>query len=265
MSAENEDAGFPTMGKLEDEKPSADWTVDKLGRFAEAQEGICAGLGRKMAIHRFREGLALTLAQGKVGYGGWMAFLGKHGISHSSEDRARKLYEMAKNEKNLEGLTIMEAYRKYGIEPKQAKAKGAGTTSSTSPASPPKPSRQRAAKVGEPPTHSVKSPSPSGAPDVHNAEDESRIVEEFDRFATTKGWDEDRKAQVVAVLTSLDPVEDLLREVVKAGSGDEVIGQLHQYVCTDGVCYLRIRSTATATDEAGMYVESMKVQVRPPG
>ena len=37
------------------------------------------------------------------------------------------------------------------------------------------------------------------------------------------------------------------------------VGRLHQYVCTDGVCYLRIRSTAATTDEAGMYIKSVKV------
>jgi hypothetical protein len=39
------------------------------------------------------------------------------------------------------------------------------------------------------------------------------------------------------------------------------IGRLHQYVSADGVCYLRIRSTATATDQAGMYIKSVKVVV----
>jgi hypothetical protein len=39
------------------------------------------------------------------------------------------------------------------------------------------------------------------------------------------------------------------------------IGRLHQYVATDGVCYLRIRSTAATTDEAGMYIKSVKVVV----
>ena len=39
------------------------------------------------------------------------------------------------------------------------------------------------------------------------------------------------------------------------------IGRLHQYVSADGVCYLRIRSTATATDEAEMYIKSVKVAV----
>jgi hypothetical protein len=41
------------------------------------------------------------------------------------------------------------------------------------------------------------------------------------------------------------------------------IGRLHQYVCADGVCYLRIRSTAAATDDAGMYIKSVKVKSEP--
>lgn len=38
------------------------------------------------------------------------------------------------------------------------------------------------------------------------------------------------------------------------------IGRLHQYVCADGVCYLRIRSTAQVTDNAGIYVKSVLVE-----
>jgi hypothetical protein len=41
------------------------------------------------------------------------------------------------------------------------------------------------------------------------------------------------------------------------------IGRLHQYVCTDGVCYLRIRSTAAATDDAGMYIRSVDTKMEP--
>ena len=41
------------------------------------------------------------------------------------------------------------------------------------------------------------------------------------------------------------------------------IGRLHQYVSTDGVCYLRIRSTAATTDPAGMYISSVKVTAKP--
>jgi hypothetical protein len=41
------------------------------------------------------------------------------------------------------------------------------------------------------------------------------------------------------------------------------IGRLHQYVCTDGVCYLRIRSTAAVTDHAGIYIKAIRVNVAP--
>jgi len=41
------------------------------------------------------------------------------------------------------------------------------------------------------------------------------------------------------------------------------IARLHQYVCADGVCYLRIRSTAAATDGAGLYVRSVWVKSEP--
>jgi len=40
------------------------------------------------------------------------------------------------------------------------------------------------------------------------------------------------------------------------------VGRLHQYVATDGVCYLRMRSTAEGTDDAGMYVRSVKMTGR---
>jgi hypothetical protein len=41
------------------------------------------------------------------------------------------------------------------------------------------------------------------------------------------------------------------------------IGRLHQFVSTDGVCYLRIRSTLTSEDVGGMYIKSVKVSVQP--
>lgn len=40
------------------------------------------------------------------------------------------------------------------------------------------------------------------------------------------------------------------------------IGRLHQYVCTDGVCYLRLRSTAPTTDDAGMYLRSVEARAQ---
>jgi hypothetical protein len=41
------------------------------------------------------------------------------------------------------------------------------------------------------------------------------------------------------------------------------IGRIEQFVCADGLCYLRLRSTATTTDEAGLYLRSVDVSVTP--
>ena len=43
----------------------------------------------------------------------------------------------------------------------------------------------------------------------------------------------------------------------------EEIGRLHQFVSADGVCYLRIRSNAPTTDDAGMCIRSVKVNAQP--
>jgi hypothetical protein len=43
------------------------------------------------------------------------------------------------------------------------------------------------------------------------------------------------------------------------------IGVIEQLTCAPGLCYLRLRSTAEATDDAGLYVRSVKVSVVPGG
>ena len=119
-SADPVDLILPRVGKLDDQNPSADWSDDELGKYAKQQDEQCEGAKKRMAIHRYREGHALTLAYvrifGKKGRGAWGVFLQSHGISHSSDDRARKLYKMVKSEDDLDNLRIMEAYRQFGIE-----------------------------------------------------------------------------------------------------------------------------------------------------
>lgn len=111
----------PTVGKMD--RPDPNWTADELGEFAKHHDDACAGLGRQMAIHRYQQGYALTLARKKVLHGAWGTFLEEHGISSSSDARARKLYKKVKSEKELDGLTIADAYQRYGIE-KPPKSKG---------------------------------------------------------------------------------------------------------------------------------------------
>lgn len=111
---------FPTVGKMD--RPDPNWTTDELGEFAKQQDEVCAGLGRQMAIHRYRQGHALALARQKVSHGAWGSFLLEHGISSSSDARARKLYRKVKSEEELDGLAIADAYERYGIEkPRQRK------------------------------------------------------------------------------------------------------------------------------------------------
>lgn len=112
---------FPTVGEMD--RPDPNWTADELGECAKRHDDACAGLGRQMAIHRYQQGRALTLARKKVPHGGWGIFLEEHGISSSSDGRARKLYKEVKSEQELDGMTIADAYKRYGLK-KVAKPKG---------------------------------------------------------------------------------------------------------------------------------------------
>jgi hypothetical protein len=41
------------------------------------------------------------------------------------------------------------------------------------------------------------------------------------------------------------------------------IARIEQFICADGLCYLRLRSTAATTDEAGLYVREVRVKAEP--
>lgn len=103
---------FPRVGEMD--RPDPSWTADELGKYAKRHDDACAGLGRQMAIHRYQQGHALTLARKRPG--AWGIFLKEHGISSSSDARARKLYKEVKSEKELDGMTIADAYERHGIE-----------------------------------------------------------------------------------------------------------------------------------------------------
>ncbi len=128
--------GSSILGKLDDARPSGDWTLEQLGKYAKRHEETAK---RKMAIHTYRQGHALTIAYARVeaeqGYGHWGAYLKQQGISTSSDDRARKLYALVDNEEALAGLHITEAYHALGIEkPKTPKAARTARTAKAQPA-----------------------------------------------------------------------------------------------------------------------------------
>ena len=60
------DAILPTVAKI----PRARLEPRSIGKFAKQCDDACTGLGKKLAIHRYREGQALKLAKVKVSRGG---------------------------------------------------------------------------------------------------------------------------------------------------------------------------------------------------
>ena len=56
-----------------------------------------------------------------------------------------------------------------------------------------------------------------------------RLEKEFDQFAAKKGWDEDRKLQVLTELSYGEPWVELVNDLVAANATEVVIEQLHQY------------------------------------
>jgi hypothetical protein len=206
MSEEkNEQGSFPASGKVEEEHPSADWSLLKLGQYAKHEDEECQGVGRKMAVHRRREGHALTLAYEQMDYGTWGKYLSAHGISHSSDARARALYAAAKTETELDGMRIVDAYERYGVEKKKPpKEKG----------------KKEKGKKGK--------AAPKKAVVIDKAA-VARVKTEFDKFSRAKGWDEDRRLEVLAELSFPEPWQNMVDDLVRVGSTDEVINQLHQY------------------------------------
>jgi hypothetical protein len=257
---ETENAGttFSTLEKLDDTTPSADWTVEQLGQYAHLHDKQYSLCGRKMAIHRFKEGWALTLAYEKVlkekGYGHWGKFLKEHGISPASDNRARELYKKAEREENLRGLTIQEAYERFGIEkpkaaanagkkkvaPKQA-SEDIGPTNepdvqesedSNSTVQPEvqKPENSQAAPTTENTGAAKKLREPAGVqPKSTSASARRNLEKAFDEMAEEKGWDQDRRVQVMAVLWGGEPWDEMANDLVDLGMTDEVIRQLHVY------------------------------------
>lgn len=110
------------------EKPEAGWTDDKLELYVRSTlkqatelEDRSLDLGHKSAIALFRCGNALfIMRERRKSEGSWMAWLKACKFAVGTAHEAIRLYEKAKNEKALQGLTITAAKEKYGIvKPKE--------------------------------------------------------------------------------------------------------------------------------------------------
>ena len=235
-----EDKGkFPTVGNLD--RPDPEWSPDQLGEFAKHQDDLCAGLGRKMAVHRYREGYALTLARNKLTeHGEWGKFLAKHGIATSTDARVRKLYEEVGSEEELQGMMVMDAYVRYGIE-KERKQKSAKKADEEP--------KEESADSPEPPTDDVNDPQEEKPDDVNDSQEQQaaddgiepqqegvweeyhrELMEQLERHAEKHGWSTDQQVKVLNELLFNEPrVENMMEMVMDEGLGDRLQFQLANF------------------------------------
>lgn len=95
--------------------PDASWSLEDLETEITHEQTAVLLHERKLAIHTYRLGRALALARQKVSHGEWGPFLTKHNLSPATDCRARQLFDRAPSEEALKGMTIQEAYERYGI------------------------------------------------------------------------------------------------------------------------------------------------------
>ena len=110
-----------TVKSEEPENPEPNWSVERLGEFAQVEEKHIRFIGKQMAVHVWRLGKALAIAKAKVEKGEWKGsqnwcdFLKRYRVSVSSDWRARMLFDRCPEEKKAKRLGITQAYRKFGL------------------------------------------------------------------------------------------------------------------------------------------------------
>ena len=78
-----------------------------------------------------------------------------------------------------------------------------------------------------------------------------RLEQQFMEFAGSKGWDEDRRIQVLAELAYSDPWHEMLDECVEAGWTDGLIQQLKEYYGSEADHYTRMLQRIVDTAPTG--------------
>ena len=135
--------GTPVVGNdtvsLGDVRPDPSWTLERLAVYAKdevsnsdhaEQQAILQA--NKSAIHLFRAGHALALARDKCKgekHGEWKKFKKKHGLADTTANDAIRLYENAKTEDALIGLSVTQAKEKYVYPAKPKKSTKPSKTS----------------------------------------------------------------------------------------------------------------------------------------
>ena len=95
--------------------PDGSWSLEDLETEITHEQTAVLFHEKRTALHTYRLGRALALARKHVGYGDWGPFLKKQCLSAPTDCRARQLFERAPSEKDIEGLTIQQAYERFEI------------------------------------------------------------------------------------------------------------------------------------------------------
>lgn len=100
------------------ERPSTDWTLDRLEKYALSCVNKIAGFGRKTIQQTWLFGEAIALIQKlKKGQGEWMEWLKTQPFSHGTASNAIKLYERIRFEdlESCEDMTSTDLKVMLGI------------------------------------------------------------------------------------------------------------------------------------------------------
>lgn len=112
---------------LDDERPSRNWGLDKLGEFAQRQQRRIVDGEQALTLVYWLLGQALDFARKQLTQGQWGAYLAELGIDKTRASKARAIFRTFPSLQNVEGKSVEEAYehreRRHEQTPRAAKRK----------------------------------------------------------------------------------------------------------------------------------------------
>ena len=96
---------------LDDERPSSNWGLDKLGEFARQQQRRIVDGEQELTFVYWKMGQALEFARKQLTHGQWGAYLGDLGIEKTRASKARAIFRTFPSLQDVEGKSLEEAYQ----------------------------------------------------------------------------------------------------------------------------------------------------------
>ena len=110
MTQKKNDAKSCAPQHLEAKEPDGKWTVEELGRFAQAQHQSIAAGEKLLALGYWKLGGALEILRQNFNHGQWCKCLDELGIDRTRASKARCIRRTFEREVDIQGLTVAEAY-----------------------------------------------------------------------------------------------------------------------------------------------------------